>query len=113
MNKFLGISAISVSAALLLVLQGSAWAEPPPPPAGEAGHHGFFEDADTNHDGKVSFDEFKAFHEKMLQEHFKKLDANGDGVIDKEEARKGRDDMREKMHERMENHRERKDSPQQ
>lgn len=106
MNKFLGISA---GAVLLLALQGTAWAENPPPPGDGHGRHGMFEDADTNHDGKLSYDEFKAFHEKQMQEHFKKMDTNGDGVIDQEEARKGRDMMREKMRDHMEKRREMKD----
>jgi len=110
MNKFFAVSA---GAALLLALQGTAWAEepPPPPPGEEGGHHGMMEKADTNHDGKISYDEFKAFHETKMQEHFKKEDLNGDGFIDKEEARKGREMMREKMHERMEKRHERKDPP--
>lgn len=64
------------------------------------------EQADTNHDGKISADEFKAAHDKRSQEHFKKMDANGDGFIDKEEMKKGREQMREKMKERMEHRQE-------
>lgn len=107
MNKLLSISA---GAVLLFSLQGAAWAEPSPPSPGADGErHGMLEEADTNHDGKVSYEEFKAFHEKRMQEHFKKLDANGDAFVDKEEMRKGRDMMREKMRDRMEKRRGGKD----
>jgi len=102
MNKFLSMSA---SAVFLLALQGAAWADEPPAPPPGSEHQGMLEQADTNHDGKVSYDEFKAFHETKLQEMFKKLDTNGDGFIDKDEARKARDSMREKMRDRMEKHR--------
>jgi Ca2+-binding EF-hand superfamily protein len=45
-----------------------------------------------------------------MQEHFKKMDANGDGFIDKAEVQKGREMMREKMKERMEKRQEMQDS---
>lgn len=41
--------------------------------------------ADANHDGKVSFEEYKAAHEDRLLERFKRKDVNGDGYIDLEE----------------------------
>jgi Ca2+-binding EF-hand superfamily protein len=41
--------------------------------------------ADTNHDGKVSFEEFKAAHEAAMLERFKSKDVNKDGFIDLEE----------------------------
>jgi len=56
-----------------------------------------FKEADTNGDGKISYDEFKAQHEKHMQEMFKTLDANGDGFIDEAERKAGHDKMREKM----------------
>lgn len=101
MNIGIGMAA---SAALLLALQGTAWAMDGGP-GSDREHHEMMEQADTNHDGKVSFDEFKAFHDKRMQEHFKKMDTNGDGFIDKDEMRKNREMMREKMHERMEQRR--------
>ncbi len=97
---------------LLLVLQGGAWAMGGPEGDGPGGmHRNIMEEADTNHDGKVSFDEFKAAHEKRLEERFKKLDANGDGSVDKDELRKGRDTMREKMQDRMEKRQEKSGAP--
>lgn len=41
--------------------------------------------ADANHDGKVSFEEYKAAHETRLLERFKRRDVNNDGFIDLEE----------------------------
>ncbi len=38
--------------------------------------------ADTNKDGKVTFEELKAVRPKMTPERFKMLDTNGDGVLD-------------------------------
>ncbi len=104
MNKHIGIA---VGAALLLAMQGAAWAnhDGSGPHAGGndgmGGHQQMMEQADTNHDGKISHDEFKAAHEKRMEEMFKKLDANGDGFIDKDEMAKGRDAMRERMREHM------------
>lgn len=41
--------------------------------------------ADTNHDGKVSFEEFKAARMKHMEAQFKRRDLNHDGFIDAEE----------------------------
>ncbi|MEZ0233077.1 MAG: EF-hand domain-containing protein [Methylophilaceae bacterium] len=51
--------------------------------------------ADTNKDGKISYDEFRAAQEKRSAEQFKRLDTNGDGFIDKSEQ----DAMRKRMEE--------------
>ena len=59
-------------------------------------------DADTNKDGKVSRDEFRAAQEKRSDEMFKRMDTNGDGFIDENERKAARD----KMHERWEHRRE-------
>lgn len=101
MTKYSGFAIAGV----LLALQGGAWAMEGGGP--DAKPHNMMEEADTNHDEKVSFDEFKAGHEKRMQAHFKKMDANGDGFIDQAEAKKGREQMRENMKERMEKRQER------
>ncbi len=70
--------------------------------AGENVHH---TKADTNNDGKVSFDEFKASREQHMQEHFKKADTNGDGFIDQDEKKAMKDKMK-KRHELRKDRRE-------
>lgn len=54
-----------------------------------------FKEADTNNDGKLSYDEFKAQHDKRMDLMFKKMDANGDGFVDMAEKKAARDKMRE------------------
>ncbi len=56
-----------------------------------------FKEADTNGDGKVSYDEFKAMHEKRGEEMFKRMDTNGDGFVDEAEKKA----MHDKMHDKM------------
>lgn len=51
-------------------------------------------EADTNKDGKISFDEFKAAREKHMEEHFKRRDSNGDGFIDANEKAQARAKMK-------------------
>jgi len=86
-----------------------AWADSPPapppaqhqPPSPEE----MFKKFDTNHDGVLSLDEFKAGHENMramqeermkehaemrgqhMEDRFKQLDKNGDGVLTKDEVK--------------------------
>ena len=45
-----------------------------------------FDEIDANHDGQITADELRAFHEKRRAEHWKKLDTNGDGKMSKAEA---------------------------
>ena len=49
-----------------------------------------FDEIDTNHDGQITMDELRAFHQQrraaMAAEHFKKIDTDGDGRISKAEA---------------------------
>ena len=59
------------------------------------GHGAMIKEADTNNDGKVTYDEFKVQHEKRMGEMFKKLDANADGAIDEAERTAAHEKMRE------------------
>jgi len=79
----------------------------------EGGHEGdqkctrkgaMFKEADTNNDGKLSHDEFKANHDKRGEEMFKRMDANNDGTVDEAEKKA----MHEKMHGMHKEHCERK-----
>lgn len=51
--------------------------------------------ADTNSDGKLSYDEYRASHEERMEKHFKRMDANSDGFVDAGEKQAMRDKMRE------------------
>jgi len=55
--------------------------------------------ADTDGDGKVSYEEYKASKEKNMERQFKKMDNNGDGYIDADEKQAQKDKMR-KMREK-------------
>lgn len=50
--------------------------------------------ADTDRDGKISYEEFRAAREKRDQKHFKRMDANGDGFIDEAEKKAAYDKMK-------------------
>ena len=50
--------------------------------------------ADTNNDGKVSYEEFKALRLKHMEEHFKRRDVNGDGFIDQAEKKAARENRK-------------------
>lgn len=41
--------------------------------------------ADQNNDGKVSFEEYKSFHDAQMKERFYSKDLNQDGFVDPEE----------------------------
>lgn len=51
--------------------------------------------ADTNGDGKVSYDEYRASKEKKIERQFKRMDTNGDGFIDADEKQAQKDKMHE------------------
>ena len=78
----------------LAITTSASFAEPPPPT--EPGQHQaasaaeFFKKLDTDGDGSLSLDEFKAGpagqkNPGMAEEYFKKLDQNGDGKVTLEE----------------------------
>ncbi len=48
-----------------------------------------FQEADANHDGKVTLDEARTVFPKMTPERFNKLDRNGDGVLSSEDRQQG------------------------
>lgn len=45
-----------------------------------------FDEIDANHDGQITADELRAFHQNLRAAHFKKLDTDGDGRISRAEA---------------------------
>lgn len=55
--------------------------------------------ADTDGDGKISYEEYRASKEKAHERQFKKMDSNGDGYIDADEKQALKDKMR-KMREK-------------
>ncbi len=50
--------------------------------------------ADTDSDGKISYEEYRASKEKAHERQFKKMDSNGDGYIDDAEKQAQKDKMR-------------------
>jgi Ca2+-binding EF-hand superfamily protein len=44
-----------------------------------------FVKADADQDGKVTYEEYRAASEKRIEAQFKRMDLNGDGVIDEAE----------------------------
>lgn len=77
---------IRTSKLLLLMLAigsaGVAYAEDPAP---EPQRPAVFVKADANQDGKVTYEEYRAASEKRIEAQFKRMDLNGDGVIDEAE----------------------------
>ncbi|MGJ8621074.1 MAG: EF-hand domain-containing protein [Methylophilaceae bacterium] len=56
--------------------------------------------ADTDNDGKVSYEEFKNARMKHMDAHFKRRDLNGDGYIDAEESKAARAHMKARHHDK-------------
>jgi len=86
-------------AVMTLFAAGQTYAEDAAPTADHPPHR---MDADTNKDGKISRDEFRAAQEKRSDEMFKRMDTNGDGVIDQDEKKAMGDKMRERRDHRRE-----------
>lgn len=75
----------------------------PPPESGPDGPNDHFMRSDANHDGFVSKDEMEAEHKKRFDEMFALADANKDGKLSPEEMKAGREALRNKFRERMQN----------
>ena len=56
-----------------------------------------FSAMDTNNDGKVSYEEYMAYHQKLSEERFKSMDADGDGFVTQEEYQEAAKQFRGKM----------------
>jgi hypothetical protein len=89
------------AAVLTLFAAGQTYAEDAAPTAGHPMHK---MNADTNNDGKISRDEFRAAQEKRSDEMFKRMDTNGDGVIDQDEKKAAHEKMSEHREHRREMH---------
>ena len=93
----IGLLAVSV-----LAQEGGAGApagqQAPPAPGGAAfaamRDAMTFEKLDADKDGKVTLDEYLAAWAEVGKARFKAVDANGDGVVTKEEMEKARETMR-------------------
>lgn len=72
-------------------------------PMGDKGGRGaeMFTKTDTNHDGYLSKEEMLNFHKERADEMFNKADTDRDGKLSPEEMKKGRELMRAKFKERM------------
>lgn len=58
--------------------------------------------ADTNQDGKLSYDEYRASTEKRTERQFKRMDTNSDGFVDQAEKQALSDKMRAMREKRRE-----------
>lgn len=71
---------------------------PQPPPGGPRGNpEEFFKRMDANNDGKITKEEFLAFAKKEAEERFKQMDTSGDGKMDKKEIAAAVEKMKEHM----------------
>lgn len=79
-----------LSVLMAFTLTAAAWAASPQKPTAynipdAKSYNAHFGDMDPNHDGKVSWQEFKAFFPKADENVFAAIDLNKDGAIDHDE----------------------------
>lgn len=60
-------------------------------------HKAYYEKIDANGDGMISRDEFVKNATERMDKRFSALDADGDGMVSKDEMKKGHAKMKEKM----------------
>jgi Ca2+-binding EF-hand superfamily protein len=92
----LGLVAVTMLLAVLLAAPAMAQRDRRGPQSG--GHDGpppqhgkLFKDADTDGSGNLSYEEISEHHPRMTAEHFKRLDGNGDGVLNLSEIPRPRE----------------------
>jgi len=66
---------------------------------------------DTNNDGKVSYDEYRASKEKRTERQFKRMDTNSDGFIDEAEKQAAKDKMHALREKRKQKSQEKTENP--
>ena len=106
------LSGVALVAGVLALSSGGSFADPPEvkATAKRGNPEAVFKKIDTNKDGKLSREEFKAFIDKasggkfggrpeLIDKLFDRLDSNGDGFLSLDEFKKLRE-MREKLAEK-------------
>jgi len=96
---------------LTLALAAAAVFQAAPVLADDYGHKKggkMFEQHDANGDGVITKEEFLA----VAEERFEKMDENGDGEVSKEEAGEVRESFKDKMKEKREKWKEKKENMQ-
>lgn len=91
-NKFTTVFTITALVAIFLGSIGSSYAEGGGSKACGAHKGKMFDKTDTNADGVISLEE----HSAKAESRFKKMDADGDGKVTREEAKSHHAAMREK-----------------
>jgi len=89
---------ITLAAAVTVLLLGAVLAARAEGDAGDAPRHHPprppLKEIDTDGDGRITYEEFRAHAEKRIQERFQKLDRNGDGVLSKDDRPRHRPEGR-------------------